>query len=117
MATHLESDAEHLQSARKNHRFESKPNDYRAATFITCIRLGALEIHSGLSFESKDDKCRIDKLLELWNNYCVGKTNTISERYKFHARAQEPAETIETYASALRTLATVCLWIPKGRND
>ena len=103
MATHLESDAAHLQSARNNHRFESKPNDYRAATFITCIRLGALEIHSGLSSESKDDKCtcirlgaleihsglsseskddkcRIDKLLELWNNYCVGKTNTIYER-------------------------------------
>ena len=47
--------------------------------------------------------------MELWNNYCVGKTNTIYERYKFHARAQEPAETIDTYASALRTPATVCL--------
>ena len=55
--------------------------------------------------------------MELWNNYSVGKTNTIYERYKFHARAQEPSETIDTYASTLCTLATVCLWIPNGRND
>ena len=46
--------------------------------------------------------------MELWNNYCVGKTNTIYERYKFHARAQEPAETIDAYASALHTLADMC---------
>ena len=51
-----------------------KPQDYRVATFITCIGPEALEIHSGLPFASKAEKGRIDKVLELWNNYCVGKT-------------------------------------------
>ena len=54
-----------------------KPQDYRVATFITCIGPEALEIHSGLPFASEAEKGRIDKVLELWNNYCVGKTNTI----------------------------------------
>ena len=85
-----------------------KPQDYRVATFITCIGPEALEIHSGLPFASEAEKGRIDKVLELWNNYCVGKTNTIYERYKFHNRSQEPCETIDAYATAVRTLADTC---------
>lgn len=86
----------------------SKPNDYRVATFITCIGPEAIEIHSGLPFASEEDKGRIDKVLELWNNYCVGKTNTIYERYKFNNRVQEPGETIDAFASAVRKLAELC---------
>ena len=85
-----------------------KPQDYRVATFITCIGPEALEIHSGLPFASEAEKGRIDKVLELWNNYCVGKTNTIYERYKFHNRSQEPCETIDAYATAVRSLADTC---------
>ena len=48
------------------------------------------------------------KVLELWNNYCVGKSNTIYERYKFYVRAKEPTEKIKAYASALRTMADTC---------
>ena len=46
--------------------------------------------------------------MELWNNYCVGKTNTIYERYKFHNRSQEPCEIINAYATAVRTFADRC---------
>ena len=53
-------------------------------------------------------KGSIDKVLELWNNYCVGKTNTIYERYMFNNRSQEPGETIDAYATAVRTLADTC---------
>lgn len=48
------------------------------------------------------------KVLELWNNYCVGKSNTIYECYKFYVRAKEPTEKIKSYASALRTMADTC---------
>ena len=47
----------------------------------------------------------MDKVIELWNNYCIGKTNTIYERYKFHNRAQHSGESIDTYETAIRTLA------------
>lgn len=46
-----------------NTGLRSKPNDYRATTLITCIRPGALEIHSGLSFTYEEDKDRIDRVL------------------------------------------------------
>ena len=44
-----------------------KPQDYRVATFITCIGPEAIEIHGGLPFASEAEKGRIDKVLELWD--------------------------------------------------
>ena len=74
-----------------------KPQYYRVATFISCIGSEAIEIHGGLPFASEAEKGSIDKVLKLWNNYCVGKTNTIYERYKFNNRSKEPGETIDAY--------------------
>ena len=45
-------------------------NEYRVATFITCIRHEALKIHNGLPFKTEDKKKDITKILELWNEYC-----------------------------------------------
>ena len=46
---------------------DKQPSTLRVATFITCIGpgLGALEIHTGLSFSLDDDRQNIDKVLEL----------------------------------------------------
>ena len=85
-----------------------KPSKYRVATFITCIGVDALEIHNGLSFNSDEEKNDIEKVLELWDNYCVGKTNVIYERYKFNERVQAPDESIDAYLTALRKLAATC---------
>ena len=37
-----------------------------------------------LPFTSEENRGRIDRGLEFWNNYCVGKINAIYERYKFN---------------------------------
>ena len=44
-------------------------------------------------------------MLELLANHCIGKTNTIYERYKFNNCMQEQAESIDTYITTLRVLA------------
>ena len=75
-----------------------RPHKYRVATFITCIGPDAIEIHNGLPFQSEEEKENMDKVIELWNNYCIGKINTIYERYEFHNRAQHSGESIDTYA-------------------
>ena len=43
----------------------------------------------------------MNKILELWNSYCIGETNIIYERYIFNNRNQDLNESIDTYASAL----------------
>ena len=50
----------------------------------------------------------MDKVLELWQNYYIGRTNVIYERYKFNNRSQEANESIDAYTTALRTLAETC---------
>ena len=75
---------------------------------MTCIGPDALEIHTGLPFQSDDDRQNIDKVLELWQNYCIGKTNVIYERYRFNNRLQESDESIDAYTTALHTLAETC---------
>ena len=60
-----------------------KPQDYRVATFINCIGPEALEIHSGLPFVSEAEKGRIDKVLKLWNNYCVRKRTLFTNGKSF----------------------------------
>ena len=87
---------------------DKQPSTLRVATFITCIGPDALEIHTGLPFQSDDDRQNIDKVLELWQNYCIGKTNVIYERYRFNNRSQESDESIDAYTTALRTLAETC---------
>ena len=60
----------------------NKTSRLRVATFITCIGKEALEVHNGLPFQSDEEKADINKVLELWANHCIGKTNIIYERYK-----------------------------------
>ena len=86
----------------------NKTSRLRVATFITCIGKEALEVHNGLLFQSEDERTDINKVLELWQNHCLGKTNIIYERYKFNNRSQEQAESIDTYITSLRALAETC---------
>ena len=87
---------------------DKEPSTLCVATFITCIGPDALEIHTGLPFQSDDDRQNIDKVLELWQNCCIGKTNVIYERYRFNNRSQESDESIDAYTTALRTFAETC---------
>ena len=62
---------------------KEKSSAYQTARFITCIGSKALEIFNGLPFENEEDKNDIDKVFELFQNYCIGETNVIYERYIF----------------------------------
>ena len=97
------------QQAWTNTGLDKQPSTLRVAMFITCIGPDALEIHTGLPFSSDAERENMDKVLELWQNYCIGRTNVIYERYKFNNRSQEANESIDAYTTALdHTLAETC---------
>ena len=75
---------------------------------VTCIGPDALEIHTLLPFSSDAERQKMDNVLELWQNYCIGRTNVIYERYKFNNRSQEANGSIDANTTALRTLAETC---------
>ena len=78
----------------------SKSSAYQVATFITCIGPAALSIHSGLPFENDEQRDDIETVIKLWDDYCIGKTNIIYERYRFNNRAQEQNESVDQYLYA-----------------
>ena len=94
---------------KKSPNCETKKRRLRVATFITCIGKEALEVHNGLPFQSDEEKTEINKVLELWANHCIGKTNIIYERYKFNNRSQEQTETIDTSLHSERSPKLVSL--------
>ena len=45
----------------------SRLDDYQVATFMRCFGTEALNMHSSLLFASKEERGRIDEVLEMWN--------------------------------------------------
>ena len=58
-------------------------------TFITCIGQDALRIYNALPFANDADKRDLDKVLEEMENYCLGETNVIYERFRFNQKLKE----------------------------
>ena len=56
---------------------KTQQDTYRVAAFIMCIGPDALDIYSGLPFESPEDKNNINRVLELMEPHCIGETNII----------------------------------------
>lgn len=89
-------------------RLKDQPNELRTATFLTCIGADMMEVYEGLAFASDAEKNNIAVVCKKLEDFCIGETNEIYERYCFNKRAQESTETIDAYVSALRCLAKSC---------
>lgn len=50
----------------------------------------------------------MDAVIKAMEEFCVGQTNEIYERFTFNKRDQEPNETIDAYVAMLQTLARTC---------
>ena len=87
---------------------DTKDQKIQVATFITCIGHEALDIHNNLPYGNSGDRSKIDKILSLWETYCIGQTNVIYERYKFNNSAQEPNESFDEFVVRLRISASTC---------
>lgn len=84
-------------------RLAAQTDDYRVATFITCIGAEALDV-----YKTEEDKTNMETVLRLMEAHCIGETNTIYERFHFQRRQQEPGERVEQFVTALRALAKAC---------
>ena len=89
-------------------RLNKQSSEQRVATLLTCIGGDALEIVDSFKYADETDKTDIDKVLEKLEDFCVGTTNEIYERYCFNKRDQLPEESFDAYLSSLRTLSKTC---------
>ena len=86
----------------------SQTEEYRVAFFLHCIGTEGLKIYNGSQFENKTDRRILQKVLEKFDEYTLGQTNEIYERYVFNRRNQEEQESIDAYVTVLRNLTKSC---------
>ena len=85
-----------------------KDDELHVATLLTCIDGDALSVYDGLKFQNDKDRKNIIKVLQVLEDFCIGQTNEIYERYTFNKREQEVNETIDSYVASLRSLVKTC---------
>ena len=83
----------------------SKPVPVQVGTFFNYAGVGAQEVASHFEWAEADG---LSALLELFEAYCNPRRNVVLERYNFHARMQQPGESITSFLAALRSLAKTC---------
>ena len=80
----------------------------RTATLLTCLGSEGLEIVDSFHFVDEAQRSDIDQVMEKLEEFCIGSTNEIYERYVFNKREQAPEESFDTYLAALRTMSKTC---------
>ena len=85
-----------------------KEDPIRVAAFLTVIGDEALEVYNAFTWNSDEDKVKMDKVMERFEQYCEPHKNTIYERYLLFSRGQESGEPIDKYATVLRNMADSC---------
>ena len=76
--------------------------EVQAATLLHVAGREALEIYNTFSWESPDDRDKVDEKIEKFDHYCNPDKNMTWERHKFLTRNQKPGETIDQYTADLK---------------
>ena len=80
----------------------------QAATFLHVAGTEALEVYNTFTWENDDDKSKVNKITEKFEEYCNPRKNVTWKRHKFNTRNQQQGETIDQYATDLKTKAQTC---------
>ena len=67
-----------------------------------------MDVYDGFEFASPEQMKDMDIIFQKFEKYYVGETNETYERYCFNKRDQNQNESVDAYATALRTLAKKC---------
>ena len=76
-----------------------KATGVQAATFLHVAGPEALEVYNTFSWTTADDKNKVDKIMEKFDQYCNPRKNVTWERHKFNTQNQQPGETIDQYVT------------------
>ena len=71
------------------------------AMFLSVIGEDALEIFDRMNFAPETDNQVLNKVVEKFEEFCIGETNETYERFIFNRRDQEENESIDQYVTVL----------------
>lgn len=74
-------------------------NKKRASVFLHVVGEDALEVYSNFTF-ADGDGMKLDKIMEMFEAYCIPKRNVTFDRHRFFTCVQKTGETIDQYVIA-----------------
>ncbi len=86
---------------------DKQSQEYQVNTFMYAAGEDAEEILYVLSL-TEEEKRSYAAVTEAFNKHCVSKRNIIFERARFNKRNQEPGESVESFITAVHSLAELC---------
>ncbi|XP_062516385.1 uncharacterized protein K02A2.6-like [Corticium candelabrum] len=89
-------------------RMTSQPDEYRLASFITCIGRAGLRIYNSLPFAEEAEKTDMARVIELMEAHCVGEANVTYERFVLDQRRQNHGEPFDKFLTSVREQAQRC---------
>jgi transposase InsO family protein len=92
---------------RKASGLSQRTNDAQVSTLIYVMGPESEEIINSLKFTDEELNC-YDSVITKLNAHFIPKRNLIYERAKFNLRVQQPDETVDSFVTALHTLANNC---------
>ena len=86
----------------------SKQDDKsQTSMLLHVIGDAALDLYNTFVF-AEGESMKLEKVLDKFEEYCMPKRNITYERYRFFSRAQLPNESVDEYATELRSRAQSC---------
>ncbi|XP_065943746.1 uncharacterized protein [Magallana gigas] len=82
--------------------------EVQISALIYAMGKEAEHIFKSFQFADEEDKEKFEKVFEKFDEYFVPKRNTIHERARFHQRAQQPGESVETFVRTLHEISEHC---------
>ena len=86
----------------------AKPDEYQIGMLISCASDETLTIVNALPYSNDGDRNKLSKVLKLLEEFCLAEENVMYERHTFYRRKQEEDESVESFITAIRTLARTC---------
>lgn len=80
----------------------------KVALLLTVAGTEAIEVYNTFAFEPADDKNRLDKVLQKFDEHCLSKKNETYERYVFGSRLQREGEAFDSFLTDLKLKASTC---------
>lgn len=86
--------------------FENLSEVRKAAILLNCIGHEAQELYFNIL--KNDEKCKLEDLLNIFDEYFKPKQNEVINSFNFNKRNQEDGETFDEFYSSLRKLSENC---------
>ena len=89
-------------------KLQDQSRQYQVALLLHVLGEQALKIYNGFTFTSTEANRSVEEILQKFDEFAIGDVNETYERYVFHSRFQNEAETFESFLTALRSLIKTC---------